>query len=285
MKKFMNVLLDKFQILNHSIVKTGIKLMFFVMLFFFSMIITIKIADGLNMQKVDNKVITVGQINEKKNVVGITGVLAVRKVDYTELVKSQSETNELARLDKSDKEMDMLAVTEAKEQKAEQDQANIDLAAGLIEAKEQADNRTAARKAAEEQAAQILAQTQAANTATQAATSSAAAATLASIGNNTGGSVTYVLTGYCPCAKCCGKWSDPINPHTASGTRPTSGHTIAADTRIFPFGTQISINGIIYTVEDTGSAIKGNHFDIYFDNHQDAVNFGRRTTTNVFRVN
>lgn len=97
--------------------------------------------------------------------------------------------------------------------------------------------------------------------------------------------ITYTLTGYCPCSKCCGKYSNPSNPTTASGTRATAGRTIAADTSIYPFGTQLIINGKTYTVEDTGSGVKGYHFDIYFDSHQEALKFGKQYTTNVKRIN
>lgn len=90
----------------------------------------------------------------------------------------------------------------------------------------------------------------------------------------------YVLTAYCPCAHCCGTANKP----TASGVMPTANHTLSADTSIFPLGTKLSINGIIYTVEDTGSAIHGNKFDIYFNTHQEALNFGRQTTTDVYVV-
>ena len=53
----------------------------------------------------------------------------------------------------------------------------------------------------------------------------------------------------------------------------TAGRTIAAPPEI-PFGTKISINGHIYTVEDRGGAIKGNRIDIYFESHQEALDFG-----------
>lgn len=79
----------------------------------------------------------------------------------------------------------------------------------------------------------------------------------------------YKITAYCGCAKCCGK-TDGI---TASGTHVTAGRTIAAPPEI-PFGTKISINGHIYTVEDRGSAIKGKRIDIYFETHQAALDFG-----------
>ena len=80
----------------------------------------------------------------------------------------------------------------------------------------------------------------------------------------------YTLTGYCSCIKCCGKNTGI----TASGTNVQQGRTIAADVGILPFGTKVYIDGNIYTVEDTGGAIRGNRIDIYFNNHQDALNFG-----------
>ena len=81
---------------------------------------------------------------------------------------------------------------------------------------------------------------------------------------------TYKLTAYCPCAQCCGK-TDGI---TSSGTKATQGRTIAVDTRVIPYGTKVIINGNTYIAEDTGGAIKGNRIDIYFNGHQEALNFG-----------
>lgn len=83
---------------------------------------------------------------------------------------------------------------------------------------------------------------------------------------------TYLTTGYCPCAICCGK----TNGVTASGSVAKANHTVAADTGVLPFGTQIVINGKVYTVEDRGGAIRGNRIDIYFTNHQEALNYGKR---------
>ena len=39
------------------------------------------------------------------------------------------------------------------------------------------------------------------------------------------------------------------------------------------------IDGQVYVVQDRGGAITGNHFDIYFNTHQEALNFGRRITS------
>ena len=76
----------------------------------------------------------------------------------------------------------------------------------------------------------------------------------------------FTLTGYCGCAQCCGTAGNP----TASGVMPTAGHTVAMSG--VPFGTQLLINGTVYTVEDLGTPY--GHVDIYFANHSDALNFG-----------
>lgn len=83
---------------------------------------------------------------------------------------------------------------------------------------------------------------------------------------------TYTVTAYCPCRKCCGKWSDGI---TASGATAKAGRTIAAP-RNFAFGTKLVINGVTYTVEDRGGSIKGRRLDIYFSNHSEAKKFGKQ---------
>ena len=87
--------------------------------------------------------------------------------------------------------------------------------------------------------------------------------------------VTATLTAYCPCVKCCGK-SDGI---TASGTQATAGRTVAVDTRLIPYGTEISIDGKTYVAEDCGGKVKGYTIDVFFDSHEEALNFGRQTKT------
>ncbi len=83
---------------------------------------------------------------------------------------------------------------------------------------------------------------------------------------------TFTVTAYCGCKKC-----SAGSNKTASGTTPTEGRTIAADTSILPFGTQVVIDGIVYTVEDRGSGVNGNHIDIFFATHKKAMEFGTRT--------
>ena len=41
------------------------------------------------------------------------------------------------------------------------------------------------------------------------------------------------------------------------------GQTIAVDPRVIPCGTKVIIGGHIFTAEDCGGAIQGNHIDIY----------------------
>ena len=78
---------------------------------------------------------------------------------------------------------------------------------------------------------------------------------------------TWTTTGYCACSECCGEWATGC---TASGVLATSEHTVACG--ILPFGTRIVIDGIIYTVEDTG--VEGEWVDIFFDSHEEALNYG-----------
>lgn len=85
----------------------------------------------------------------------------------------------------------------------------------------------------------------------------------------------FTLTAYCPCMKCCGK-TDGI---TATGTTAAEGRTIAVDPRVIPYGSTVTVyfaDGAShsYTAEDCGGGIKGNRLDIYFDDHQAALQFG-----------
>lgn len=83
---------------------------------------------------------------------------------------------------------------------------------------------------------------------------------------------SYWITAYCPCPICCGEYSNMDNPTTASGAPAVEGVTCAAPSN-FDFGTELIVDGHTYTVQDRGGAINGNHLDIYFSNHQAALNF------------
>ena len=80
----------------------------------------------------------------------------------------------------------------------------------------------------------------------------------------------FKLTAYCSCVKCCGK-NDGV---TATGTIAEAGRTIAVDVDVIPYGSTVIIDGKEYLAEDCGGAIKGNRIDVYFDTHQEALDFG-----------
>lgn len=87
------------------------------------------------------------------------------------------------------------------------------------------------------------------------------------------------VTAYCPCELCCGPNAIGL---TASGKHVSynDGRFVAADTDVLPFGTKLSIPGYCageaVEVIDRGGAIKGNKLDVYFDDHQTALEWGRR---------
>ena len=89
----------------------------------------------------------------------------------------------------------------------------------------------------------------------------------------------FQITYYCACEICCNK-ADGI---TATGTPVVEGRTIAVDPRVIPYGTKVIIGGHIFTAEDCGGAIQGNHIDIYVNNHAEAEAFGV-TNADVFLV-
>ena len=104
--------------------------------------------------------------------------------------------------------------------------------------------------------------------------------------------IEVITTGYCKCQKCCGwtrNWKgQPVYAYgklkgkkkkvgiTSLGVKAQKG-TIAADLSKFPYNTVIYIPGYGWgKVEDIGSAIKGYHIDLYFDSHQEALNWGKQ---------
>ena len=87
------------------------------------------------------------------------------------------------------------------------------------------------------------------------------------------------VTAYCPCTKCCGPNANGI---TASGKAVSynAGAFVAADTSRYAFGTRFSIpgyhDGQAVEVIDRGSAIKGDHLDVFFPTHEQALQWGRQ---------
>lgn len=93
---------------------------------------------------------------------------------------------------------------------------------------------------------------------------------------------TFKLTAYCGCSKCCGQYANnrPVDEngneivYGSIGRVLRQGTSIAVDPNVIPYDTKVVINGHEYIAHDTGGAIKGNRIDVYFSNHQEALNFG-----------
>lgn len=90
--------------------------------------------------------------------------------------------------------------------------------------------------------------------------------------------VLFTLTGYCSCSKCCGSYSPEVRggeAHTATGTVPAEGRTIAVDPSLIPYGSRVVIDGLgTFVAEDCGGSVNGAHIDVYFEEHESAKAFG-----------
>lgn len=95
--------------------------------------------------------------------------------------------------------------------------------------------------------------------------------------------ITADVTHYCACSKCCGTNANGI---TASGKNVARG--MIATSSHYPFGSQLMIRGILYTVEDRGgSGIENdrNRVDIFVPDHQEALRLGRfKTEAKIYRL-
>ena len=91
------------------------------------------------------------------------------------------------------------------------------------------------------------------------------------------GQATYLgsfkTTAYCPCRACSEGWGR----HTSTGTVASFNHTVAVDPRVIPYGSKLLINGVVYTAEDKGGAVRGNHIDIFFDTHGETRVYGTQS--------
>ena len=93
---------------------------------------------------------------------------------------------------------------------------------------------------------------------------------------------TFKLTAYCGCNKCCDQYANnrPVDEngkeivYGSIGRVLRQGTSIAVDPNVIPYDTKVVIDNHEYIAHDTGGAIKGNKIDVYFDNHQEALNFG-----------
>ena len=83
------------------------------------------------------------------------------------------------------------------------------------------------------------------------------------------------VTAYCPCQKCCGKYSDG---QTACGHKIRPGDAFVAADKKYCFGTEMLVagysNGEPVEVLDRGGVIRGNRLDVFFGSHEEALKWG-----------
>lgn len=104
--------------------------------------------------------------------------------------------------------------------------------------------------------------------------------------------ITYRVTAYCSCAKCCGEYAHnrPSNKggnpivYGAAGRELKPNYSCASP---LPFGTKVTLDGLgTFVVEDRTAKWVVNKYgeniiDIYFDNHNEAIKFGCRYVEGV----
>ncbi len=83
------------------------------------------------------------------------------------------------------------------------------------------------------------------------------------------------VTAYCPCEKCCGRWADGF---TASGYKIQKDDRFVAAPKDIPFGTKLIVPGYNNNqpveVRDRGGSITNQRLDVFFDSHQEALEWG-----------
>lgn len=149
----------------------------------------------------------------------------------------------------------------------------VEIAQKEEEKTEQEKNKTTTRGMTDKERTETTKSSNSSSGSTTKKTTTKTTTTTKNSSSNSSGWIAVEATGYCPCISCCGK----TNGITASGKKAQANHTIAAPST-YKFGTQIEIKGYgTYVVEDRGGAINGNRIDIFFNTHQEALNWGRRT--------
>ena len=92
----------------------------------------------------------------------------------------------------------------------------------------------------------------------------------------------FEISFYCGCSKC--NYPYGSNHPCADGTMPKTWHTIAVDPKVIPLGTKVEIKGFNYVFQahDTGGAIKGKKIDIFLNDHNLCLKYGRLHKVKVY---
>ncbi len=86
--------------------------------------------------------------------------------------------------------------------------------------------------------------------------------------------ITMVATGYDGCYEC----NKPYYGYPSYIGLPLARGIVAVDPDVIPMGTRLLVEGYGQAIAaDQGNAIQGNRIDLFFDSHQEALNFGKKT--------
>jgi 3D (Asp-Asp-Asp) domain-containing protein len=99
-------------------------------------------------------------------------------------------------------------------------------------------------------------------------------------GGSRGKVLTMVATGYDGCYKC----NYPYYGQPSYIGLPLARGIVAVDPNVIPMGTKLYVEGYGEAIAaDQGGAIKGNRIDLFFDTHQQALNWGMKTVKVTIR--
>ena len=92
----------------------------------------------------------------------------------------------------------------------------------------------------------------------------------------------FLVSAYCSCEVCCNEHAlnRPLDENGneivkgSIGQVLTPQYSIAVDPKVIPYGTEVMFGGNTYLAQDCGGAIKENRIDLYFNDHQDALEWG-----------
>jgi len=86
--------------------------------------------------------------------------------------------------------------------------------------------------------------------------------------------LTMVSTAYCGCYEC----NKPYYGLPSYIGLPLAKGIVAVDPKVIPMGTKLYVEGYGNAIAaDQGNAIKGNRIDLFFESHQQALNYGIKT--------
>ncbi len=86
--------------------------------------------------------------------------------------------------------------------------------------------------------------------------------------------ITMVATGYDGCYEC----NKPYYGAPSYIGLPLRYGIVAVDPNVIPMGTRLYVEGYGEAIAaDQGNAIKGNRIDLFFNSHQEALNWGKKT--------